>query len=79
MKTKWGSCNRETRSILLNSELAKKPPSCLEYIVVHELVHLLETHHTNRFVELMDQHLPNWRMLRDKLNLAPLSHESWDY
>lgn len=79
MKTKWGSCNVDARRVWLNLELAKKPPQCLEYIVVHELVHLLERHHNERFTALMDGFLPNWRSSRDSLNRSPLGHESWDY
>lgn len=79
MKTKWGSCNIEDRRIWLNLELAKKPISCLEYIIVHELVHLLERHHNDRFIQLMDTFLPNWRSLRDELNREPLAYENWDY
>ncbi|MGH2411148.1 MAG: M48 family metallopeptidase [Chloroflexota bacterium] len=77
MKTKWGSCNCETRRIWFNLELAKKPPRCLEYIVVHELAHLLEPGHDSRFIRILDQHLANWRALRDELNHAPLGHEQW--
>lgn len=79
MKTKWGSCNPSTRSIRLNTDLAKKPPCCLEYIVVHELVHLLEPTHNARFTALMDRFLPNWRQLRDDLNRLPLRHVDWSY
>jgi len=79
MKTKWGSCNPSTRSIRLNTELAKKPVECLEYVVVHEMVHFLERHHNDRFRELMDQFLPQWRTVRDELNRSPLGHESWEY
>ena len=79
MKTKWGSCTTEDRRIWLNLELAKKPPRCLEYIVVHEMVHLLERQHNDRFRALMDCYLPQWRFLRDTLNQAPLAHEDWDY
>lgn len=79
MKTKWGSCNIEARRIWLNLELAKKPVQCLEYIMVHELVHLLERHHNERFIAYMDTFLPNWRMLRDELNREPLAYETWDY
>ncbi len=61
MKTKWGSCNHETSRVWLNSELAKKPIECLEYIVVHELIHLLEPSHNDNFVKLMDKYLPNWQ------------------
>ena len=79
MKTKWGSCNPEAGSIRLNSELAKKPPECLEYVVVHEMVHLLEHTHNGRFVALMDQFMPQWKWHQDKLNGTPLKHESWAY
>ena len=79
MKTKWGSCNPTTGSLWLNLELAKKPVQCLEYIVVHELVHLLERHHNDRFMALMDEFLPNWRARRNLLNSGVLGHEEWDY
>lgn len=79
MKTKWGSCNHHARTIRLNTDLAKKPPECLEYIVVHELVHLLEPTHNARFVSLMDQHMPKWRFHQDTLNRLPVRHESWSY
>jgi predicted metal-dependent hydrolase len=79
MKTKWGSCNHETKRIWLNSELAKKPIDCLEYIVVHELVHLIEPSHNENFVQLMTKFLPNWESLRDMLNSTPLAHEEWQY
>lgn len=79
MKTKWGSCNTERGRILLNLELAKKPQHCLEYIIVHELVHMLERHHNNRFVALMDKFMPQWRLYRDELNAFPLKHEQWEY
>ena len=77
MKTKWGSCNRETGHIWFNLELAKKHPLCLEYIVVHEMTHLLERTHSERFTKLMDGFMPDWRNRRDELNGAPLSHEEW--
>lgn len=77
MKTKWGSCNIKARRIWLNLELAKKPLECLEYVLVHELTHLLERHHNERFVALMDRHLPTWRQHREALNAAPLAHEDW--
>ncbi|GAA3831751.1 M48 family metallopeptidase [Streptomyces phyllanthi] len=77
MKTKWGSCNRETRRLWFNSELAKKHPECLEYVVVHEMVHYLERGHGPRFSGLMDGFLPDWRSRRDALNAAPLSEEQW--
>ena len=71
MKTRWGSCTPRTHRIRINAELAKKSPELLEYVVVHEMVHLIERHHNNRFVSLMDRHLPDWRALRKALNNAP--------
>jgi predicted metal-dependent hydrolase len=79
MKTKWGACNVNARRIWLNLELAKKPVQCLEYVIVHEMVHLLERHHNDRFIALMNQFLPQWRLHRDDLNRAPLAHETWSY
>lgn len=79
MKTRWGSCNIEARRIWLNLELIRKPPGCLEYILVHEMTHLLERHHNDRFRQLMDAFLPDWRLRRDELNRAPLAHEDWRY
>jgi len=79
MKTKWGSCNPKTGNILLNTELAKKPIICLEYIILHELVHLIEPHHNANFVSLMDKYLPHWKHIRDELNRAPLGHVNWEY
>ena len=79
MKTKWGSCNASARRIWLNLELAKKPVHCLEYILVHEMMHLLERHHNERFKNLMDKFMPQWRLYRDELNHAPLAHEDWSY
>jgi predicted metal-dependent hydrolase len=79
MKTKWGACNIEARRIWLNLELAKKPVQCLEYIVVHEMVHLLERHHNDRFTKLMDSFMPQWRLHRAELNRAPLGHATWRY
>jgi predicted metal-dependent hydrolase len=67
MKTQWGSCSIHSRSIRMNLELMKKPPECLEYVLVHELVHLLEPSHNKRFAMLMDRFLPNWRILRERL------------
>ena len=77
MKTKWGSCNPSTRSIRLNTDLAKKPRECLEYIVVHELVHLLEPTHNDRFVALMDRFMPKWQFHRQALNRLPVRLEKW--
>ena len=79
MKTRWGSCNPHARRIWLNPELARKPPACLEYVLAHELVHLIERRHTDRFRALMDRFLPRWRQRRDELNRAPLAHEEWTY
>jgi hypothetical protein len=79
MKTKWGSCNHKARTIRLNTELAKKPAECLEYIVVHELVHLLEPTHNARFVALMDRFMPKWQFHRQVLNRLPVRREKWSY
>ena len=79
MKTKWGSCNAAKSHIRLNTDLATKPPDCLEYIVAHEMVHLLEPTHNVRFVALMDKHIPQWQHCRDMLNRLPVAHEKWDY
>ncbi len=79
MRTRWGSCNAEAGRIWLNTELAKKPPMCLEYILAHEIVHLVERRHTERFRALMDASMPSWRLQRDELNRAPLAHEDWAY
>lgn len=79
MKTRWGSCNPVRKSIRLNTDLAKKPPECLEYILVHELLHLIEPTHSAKFVALMDKFLPNWPHRRDELNALPVRHADWDY
>jgi predicted metal-dependent hydrolase len=79
MKTKWGSCNPDKRTIRLNADLAKKPRECLEYIVVHEIAHLLEPTHNARFIALMDRFMPNWPLRRDQLNQLPVRHEEWAY
>ena len=79
MKTKWGSCNAGRRSIRLNTDLAKKPRECLEYIVVHEMIHILEPTHNARFVALMDRLMPQWRACREQLNRLPVCHEKWTY
>lgn len=79
MRTKWGSCSYDSKNIRLNTDLARKPPECLEYIVVHELVHLLEPTHNNRFVALMDQFMPKWKFYKEQLNRLPVRHEDWDY
>ncbi|MDB9845792.1 M48 family metallopeptidase [Acidimicrobiales bacterium] len=77
MRTKWGSCNRETGHIWFNLELATKHPDCLEYLVVHEMTHLIERSHGPRFTKQMDQFLPDWRARRDQLNQASLDHQEW--
>jgi predicted metal-dependent hydrolase len=79
MKTRWGTCNVEARRIWLNLELAKKPMQCLEYIVAHETVHLIERNHNDRFVSILEKHLPHWRLNRQELNSAPLANETWSY
>ena len=79
MKTLWGSCNIDAKRIWLNLELAKKPEACLVYVLVHEMVHLFEREHNDRFRELMDKFLPQWRTHQDTLNRAPLAHENWRY
>ena len=79
MKTKWGACNIEKRRIWINLELAKKSEPCLEFIVAHEIVHLLERLHNDRFMDLMNKFMPKWRLYRAELNRAPLGHADWDY
>ncbi len=79
MKTLWGSCSPASKSIRLNTDLARKPPECLEYIVVHEMVHLLVPGHGDRFTALMDRYLPGWGLVRQTLNEAPLAHTNWAY
>ncbi len=74
MKTKWGTCNTEKKRVWLNLELAKKPVECLEFVVVHELVHLLERLHNDRFYAYMDKFLPNWQHLRSELNALPTAY-----
>ena len=79
MKTKWGGCNPATRSVRLNTELARKPRECLEYILVHELAHLLEPTHNARFIALMDRIMPNWQLRRRQLNQLPVRYDEWTY
>ena len=79
MKTKWGSCNTQDKRIWLNLELAKKAPECAEYILVHELIHLLERKHNERFMAYMDKWMPDWRERRDLLNKSPLAFDEWTY
>lgn len=79
MKTRWGTCSIRAKRIWLNLELAKKPKECIEYVVVHEMVHLLERHHNERFIAYMDKFLPKWRFYKEELNRSPLRHENWSY
>lgn len=79
MKTKWGSANPSAGTIRLNTELVKKPRECLEYVVVHEMVHLLERTHGSRFVALMDRFMPAWRDTRALLNRLPARHQRWKW
>jgi predicted metal-dependent hydrolase len=77
MKTKWGACNHREKNIRLNTELVKKPKDLLEYVVVHEMLHLIEPTHNERFLTLMSKHYPGWREARAELNELPLSAERW--
>lgn len=79
MKTKWGTCNSKLKKIRLNLELIKKPVHCLEYVLVHELIHLLEKKHSDKFQEHMNKYLPKWKQLKQELNKAPLSYSNWSY
>ena len=79
MKTKWGTCNIEKKRIWINLELAKKPIHCLEYIIVHEMIHLLERHHNDRFRFLIEKFLPQWKFYKEELNRLPVSHGEWSY
>jgi predicted metal-dependent hydrolase len=79
MKTRWGSCNHSKKTIRLNSELARKPRECLEYLVVHEMAHIIEPTHNERFVAILDKNLPHWIGLRNTLNSLPVRHEDWHY
>jgi predicted metal-dependent hydrolase len=78
MKTKWGSCNRASGTIRLNTELVKKPKDLLEYVIVHEMAHLLEPTHSSQFVAILDEHYPTWRDARAELNELPLAAVSWE-
>jgi predicted metal-dependent hydrolase len=79
MKTKWGTCNIEQKRIWINLELAKKPFYCLEYIVVHEMIHLLERNHNDIFLAYLDKFMPKWKLYKDELNRLPVSHGEWEY
>ncbi|HOU96886.1 MAG TPA: SprT family zinc-dependent metalloprotease [Bacteroidales bacterium] len=79
MKTRWGTCNHKRARILINLELAKKPIACIEYVVVHELLHLVEKKHNDKFVALMTKYLPKWKSIKEELNSSILSYEEWKY
>jgi len=79
MKTRWGSCNQDKKIIWLNLELIKKPTNSIEFVLIHEICHLVEKKHNDKFVGLMDTHLPKWRMYKDELNKLPLAYEKWNY
>ena len=79
MRTRWGTCNHKRARILINLELVKKPIACVEYVVAHELLHLVEKKHNDKFVTLMSKYLPKWRSIKDELNRFILSHEEWSY
>lgn len=79
MKTRWGTCNTKAKRIWINLELAKKPIHCLEYIIVHEMVHLLERHHNERFITYMNNFIPQWKQYRQELNKFPITHTDWSY
>lgn len=79
MKTKWGTCNIEAKRIWLNLELAKKSPRCLEYIIVHEMIHLLERNHNDRFHAYMDMFMPNWKEIKAELNGMVFENSNWTY
>ena len=78
MKTRWGTCNSKRARVLINLELAKKPTACVEYVVVHELLHLIEKKHNDKFVSLMTKYIPKWRGIKEDLNRFMLSYEKWN-
>ena len=77
MKTKWGSCKHSLKNILINIELIRKPKDLVEYVLVHEMIHLIEPSHNNNFIALLDKHYPSWKEARSELNSLPLSYEIW--
>ncbi len=77
MKTRWGTCNHKNKNVWFNLELAKKPLSCIEYVIVHELLHLIEKKHSDKFLILMKKYLPKWKSEKEELNRLILSHEEW--
>lgn len=78
MRTRWGTCNIPQKRIWINLELAKKPLHCLEYVVVHEMIHLLERQHNERFFKLMQQYIPQWKCYKKELNSLPVNHADWE-
>jgi hypothetical protein len=79
MKTRWGTCNHKQARILINLELAKKPIACIEYVIVHELIHIIEKNHNDHFTALLAKHMPKWKSLKEELNRFILSHEEWKH
>jgi len=79
MKTRWGTCNHKQARILINLELAKKPIACIEYVIVHELIHIVEKNHNDNFTALLTGHMPKWKSLKEELNRFILSHEEWKH
>ncbi len=79
MRTRWGTCNQKAKRIWINLELAKKPTHCLDFIIVHEMVHLLESNHNDQFRAYMDEFIPQWRKYKEELNQSVLSHDGWSY
>ena len=77
MKTRWGTCNHQKKNISFNLELAKKPESCIEYVVLHELLHLVEEKHSEKFTALLSKYMPKWKSEKEELNRLILSHEEW--
>jgi len=77
MKTRWGTCNYKKKNIWLNLELAKKPESCIEYVVLHELLHLIEEKHSEKFTALLNKYMPKWKSEKEELNRLILAHEKW--
>ena len=78
MKTRWGSCNIEDKRVWLNLELAKKPRRCIGYVLLHELIHLIERNHSEKFIDILESIMPNWISIKDELNMYPLSHANWN-
>ena len=79
MKTKWGTCNVNAKRIWFNTELAKKSIECIEYVLIHEMLHLIERNHNEKFIVYMDKFLPKWRHLREELNRSAFGYIEWSY